>query len=81
MFLYTTVIYIKNRPVRYEVSMQEKNKILLYKPELPLRNIAELPVLWVIKQNGEWMLMNIKDPSLYFQVLNDIKAHEQLIAL
>lgn len=79
MFLYTTILYIKSRPVRYEVSAQEGNRLLIYKPELPYRNIAELPVFWVTFQNGEWTPVNIKDSALFIQVINDIKAHQKML--
>ena len=75
MFLYTTTLLIKNKPVRYEVSSQEENKYLLYKPELPLTKLDDLPIFWVMRQEGKWMPVNVNDKSLVNQVIEDIKAH------
>lgn len=76
MFLYTTILTIKNKPVRYEVSSEEENKYLLYKPELPITKTAELPIFWVTRQDGNWMPVNVKDKGLVSQVIEDIKAHQ-----
>ena len=76
MLLYTTTLLIKNKPVRYEVSLQEENKYLLYKPELPLTKLADLPIFWVMRQEGKWMPVNVNDKSLVSQVIEDIKAHQ-----
>ena len=76
MFLYTTILTIKNQPVRYEVSSQQDNKFLLYKPELPVTKTADLPIFWVTRQEGKWAPVNVKDKSLVNQVLADIKEHQ-----
>ena len=74
MLLYTTILHIKNSPVRYEVSWQQENKLLLYKPELS-GNSSGIPMFYVTKQKGEWLPVNIRDKSIIEQVTKDISAH------
>ena len=76
MFLYATILLIENKPVRYEVSAQGKNKHLVYKPERSFRKIGDLPSFWITRQNGRWMPINVKDKQLINQVVNDITDHK-----
>jgi hypothetical protein len=75
MLLYSTILHIKNVPVRYEVSWQQENKLLLYKPDLSTSNNSGIPMFYVTKQKGEWLPVNIKDKSIIDQVTKDINAH------
>jgi hypothetical protein len=75
MVLYSTILHIKNTPVRYEVSWQQPNKLLLYKPELPTSNNNGIPMFYVTKQKGEWLPVNIKDKTIIDQVTKDISVH------
>lgn len=75
MHLYSTVLKINNRLVSYLVSREEGDKFLLFKPEPPITNFADIPIFWVTKQNGEWTPVNVKDKPLAMQVVNDIYAH------
>lgn len=75
MLLYTTILHIKNIPVRYEVSWQQENKLLLYKPDLSTVNNNGIPMFYVTKQKGEWLPVNIKDKTIIEQVTKDIIAH------
>ena len=75
MLLYTTILLIKNRNIRYEVSRQDGGKFLLFKPELPLATADGAPIFWVTKQEGAWVPVNVQDQSLITQVLSDIEQH------
>jgi hypothetical protein len=75
MLLYSTILHIKNTSVRYEVSWQQENKLLLYKPELPTSNNSGIPMFYVTKQKGEWLPVNIKDKTIIDQVTKDLSAH------
>jgi hypothetical protein len=75
MNLYTTTLVIDNFPVRYNVSWQQGNQFLLFKPELPLPNVKDYPIFWVTKQNGAWAPINVQDPYLVDQVVEDIRLH------
>ena len=75
MLLYSTILHIKNIPVRYEVSWQQENKLLLYKPKLSAGNNNGAPMFYVTKQKGEWLPVNIKDQTIIDQVTKDINAH------
>ena len=75
MLLYSTILQIKNISVRYEVSWQQENKLLLYKPDLSTTNNSGIPMFYVTKQKGEWLPVNIKDQAIIEQVIKDIKAH------
>ncbi len=75
MLLYTTILHIKNIPVRYEVSWQQVNKLLLYKPDLSTSSNNGIPMFYVTKQKGEWLPVNIKDKTIIDQVTKDINAH------
>lgn len=75
MHLYKTIIQIKNNPVPYEVSWQQENKLLLYKPEDSNGSQKGSPMFYVTKQKGEWLPVNIKDKSIIEQVVKDISTH------
>jgi hypothetical protein len=75
MNLYITTLVIENYPVRYNVSWQQGNQFLLFKPELPLPDTNDYPIFWVSKQNGSWFPINVQDPSLVSQVIEDIRLH------
>ncbi len=75
MLLYQTILHIKNIPVRYEVSWQQENKLLLYKPVLLTSNNKGIPMFYVTKQKGQWLPVNIKDKTIIDQVTEDISAH------
>lgn len=76
MLLYSTILQIKNVPVRYEVSWQQENKLLLYKPDLSANdNNKGIPMFYVTKQKGEWLPVNIKDKTIIEQVTKDISIH------
>ena len=76
MLLYSPVLQIKNTLVRYEVSWEQENKLLLYKPELPANNTKGFPMFYVTKQKGEWLPVNIKDKTIIEQVTRDIRENE-----
>lgn len=76
MFLYTTVLLIKNQPIRYEVSTQENSNYLIYKPERFFRKNTDLPSFWIARKNGKWAPVNIKDKQLSNQVVKDISEHK-----
>ena len=76
MLLYSTVLQIKNNPVRYEVTWEQENKLLLYKPELPATNTKGVPMFYVTKQKGEWLPVNINDKSIIEQVTRDIRENK-----
>lgn len=75
MNLYSTILFIDHYPVRYNVSWQQGNQFLLFKPELPQRGNNDYPIFWVSKQNGVWTPINVQDPSLVSQVTEDILQH------
>lgn len=75
MLPYSTILHIKNIPVPYEVSWQQVNKLLLYKPHLQSGNHNGIPMFYVTKQQGEWLPVNIKDKAIIDQVIKDISAH------
>ena len=75
MLLYTTVLHIKNSPVRYEVSWQQVNKLLLYQPDSSTGTNGGSPMFYVTKQNGEWLPVNIKDKTIIDQVTRDLATH------
>lgn len=75
MLLYTTILQIKNSPIRYEVSWQQENKLLLYKPDLSTSTKNGIPMFYVTKQKGEWLPVNIKDKTIIDQVTKDINTH------
>jgi len=75
MLLYSTILHIKNIPVRYEVSWQQENKLLLYKPDLSTSSNKGIPMFYVTKQKGEWLPVNIKDKTIIDQVTKDINAN------
>lgn len=75
MFLYTTVLLIKNQPIRYEVSTQEKNRYLISKPGIFFRKTDDQPSFWITRKNGKWAPLNIKDEQLCNQVIKDISMH------
>ena len=75
MLLYTTILHIKNLTVRYEVSWEQENKLLLYKPDLSSGNTNGIPMFYVTKQKGAWLPVNIKDKSIIEQVTKDTLAH------
>lgn len=75
MLPYSTILHIKNAPVRYEVSWQQENKLLLYKPESTTGNNSGIPMFYVTKQKGEWLPVNIKDKTIIEQVVKDLHAH------
>lgn len=75
MNLYTTTLVIGNFPVRYNVSWQQGNQFLLFKPELPLPDRNDYPIFWVTRQNGAWAPINVQDPCLVSQVVEDIRRN------
>lgn len=75
MLLYKTILQIRNIPVHYEVSWQQANKLLLYKPEESSGNQKGIPMFYVTKQKGEWLPVNIKDKTIIEQVIKDISTH------
>lgn len=75
MHLYSTTLKIKNMLVPYNVSREEGNRFLLYKPKPPIVNLADVPIFWVAKEKGEWIPINVKDKQLINQVLHDISVH------
>lgn len=75
MILYSTILHLKNIPVRYEVSWQQENKLLLYKPEIKSGSNSGIPMFYVTKQKGEWLPVNIKDKAIIEQVAKDIITH------
>lgn len=75
MMLYSTVLHIHDYPVPYRVSLQDGNKFLLFTPQHPLPSDIESPIFWVAKKDNAWTPINIQDPALHQQVLDDIRAH------
>ena len=75
MLLYSTILHIKNAPIRYEVTWQQENKLLLYKPELKPGSNSGIPMFYVTKQKGKWLPVNIKDNAIIEQVTSDIIAN------
>ena len=75
MLLYTTILHIKNISVRYEVSWQVENKLLLYKPDPQKSNNNGIPMFYVTKQNGAWLPVNINDKTIIEQVKKDISSN------
>ena len=67
---------IKNRAIRYEVSLQDEGKFLLFKPDLPLPWAGGAPIFWVKKENDNWVPVNVQDKALINQVLSDIQLHK-----
>ena len=74
MLLYSTILHLKNMPVRYEVSWQQENKLLLYRPVLSSGNQTGIPMFYVTRQKGEWLPVNIKDQTIIDQVTKDPSA-------
>lgn len=73
MNLYSTILLIDNYPVRYNVSWQQGHQFLLFKPELPLPDQNDYPIFWATKEHGVWTPINVQDPHLVRQVVDDIQ--------
>ncbi|MGE5520716.1 MAG: hypothetical protein ACM3VS_12365 [Candidatus Dadabacteria bacterium] len=75
MFLYSTILVIKNQPVPYTVTREREPELLLFKPELPVEKDIYSPIFWARKIDGRWAPLNIQDQSLINEVVMNIEKH------
>jgi hypothetical protein len=75
MFLYTTILLIQSCPVRYYVSRQQGSTYLLFTPDESLGDEVDSPIFWVAKTDNTWAPINLPDPILADQVVEDIRLH------
>ena len=76
MFLYSTVLLIDQQAIRYKVRREQGHAFLLFTPEFSEETPIAPPIFWVRKEEEAWVPVNIQDPLLVSQIVEDIREHQ-----